>query len=83
MQRLKMRFGSKLGMIHAYKQKLYAGNEIKDDINGYSNLINNLCCFETVLKYCNDDETNKSHSNGEIVARSLTIRVSHAINKNL
>ena len=55
MKKLRKHVGSKLSVLIVHKQRLYAGGEIRDDINGYSNLINNLSGFEVVTIYYSEN----------------------------
>ena len=51
MTKLENKFGNKLAVINAHEQKLLSGDLIKDTSKEFSNLINEVTCFESVYKY--------------------------------
>ena len=57
MERLRVRFGNKMGVIIAHKNWLYGGGEAKESTEGFSKLSNELSCFQAVAKLYNSEVT--------------------------
>ena len=54
---LKKRYGGKLGVLHVYKLPLLFGHKVRDNIEEFSKISNELCCFKAVIDFYNTDSS--------------------------